>query len=273
MNINTLVSQVTNKPQPTFKQLVDSPVVKQRFQDVLKDKAPMFLANLVQLANTDLKGVEPNSIFSGALISASLDLPLNKSLGFAYLIKYGQQAQFQLGYKGLVQLAQRSGQYKRLNVIEVYKGELVSYNRLTEEIEIDFKKKESEEVIGYVAYFKLINGFEKTVYWSKEEVDNHAKKYSKTYNFKNGVWKLNYDAMAKKTVLKNMLSKWGILSIDLQKAIESDQAVINKSIEDTTEIKEEDLIYIDNENGGVENGAFNEITSDIGEVSNEVEKP
>lgn len=261
MNINKLINEVNNKPQLTFKQMVDSPLVRKRFEDVLNDKAPSFLANLVQVANSDLIGVEPNSIFSGALISASLDLPLNKSLGFAYLIKYGQQAQFQLGYKGLVQLAQRSGQYKRLNVIEIYEGELISYNRLTEELEIDFKNKKSNEIEGYIAYFKLINGFEKTVYWSKEEVEEHARKYSKTYNFKNGVWKLNFNAMAKKTVLKNMLSKWGILSIELQKAIQTDQAVINKGIDDTTELTEEDLNYIDN--GECNDGKNNEIEINI----------
>jgi recombination protein RecT len=174
-----------------------------------------------------------------------------------------------MGYKGLIQLAQRSGQYKRLNVIEIYEGELISYNRLTEEIQLNLENKISDKIIGYVAYFQLLNGFEKTVYWSKQQVENHAKKYSKTYNKASGVWKLNFDAMAKKTVLKNMLSKWGILSIDLQRAIQTDQAVINKPIEDQTEITEDDLIYIDN-GGGVQDGQINEVTFNVREVSEEI---
>ena len=271
MNINSLVSEVTNKPQQpkTFKQMVESPLVKKRFEEVLHNKAPQFLANLVQLANSDLQGVEPNSIFSGALLSASLDLPLNKNLGFAYLIKYGKQAQFQIGYKGFVQLAQRSGQYKRLNVIEVYKGELVKYNRLTEELELDFEKKESDEIIGYVAYFQLINGFEKTSYWTIEEVKKHALQFSQTYKRGFGVWKTNFDAMAKKTVLKNMLNKWGILSIDMQKATQFDQGTIDTDIDKIEEITEQDLIYIDN--GGFKDGQINEVEFNVGEVSKDAE--
>jgi recombination protein RecT len=154
-----------------------------------------------------------------------LDLPIDKNLGFAWIVPYGSRAQFQLGYKGFVQLALRTGQYKNINVIEVKEGQLKAFNPLTEELELDFNEKESEKVIGYAAYFKLSNGFEKTVYWSIEKVKAHAKRFSKTFN--NGPWKTDFDEMAKKTVLKNTLRRWGILSIEMQTAFKTDQAAIN----------------------------------------------
>lgn len=164
-----------------------------------------------------------------------MDLPVDKNLGYAWVVPYGNRAQFQMGYKGYIQLALRTGQYKSINVVEIREGELVSWNPLTEEIEVDFSKRESDAVIGYAGYFKLINGFEKTVFWTKEEVNNHANKFSKTVNSKNSVWKSNFDAMAKKTVLRNLLSKWGILSIEMQKAYTADENLINKGLMDDIE--------------------------------------
>ncbi|ENG5465560.1 recombinase RecT, partial [Listeria monocytogenes] len=128
--------------------------------------------------------------------------------------------QFQLGYKGYIQLALRTGQYKSINVIEVREGELLKWNRLTEEIELDLDNNTSEKVVGYCGYFQLINGFEKTVYWTRKEIEAHKQKFSKS----DFGWKKDYDAMAKKTVLRNMLSKWGILSIDMQTAVTEDEA-------------------------------------------------
>jgi recombination protein RecT len=166
-------------------------------------------------------------------------LSINQNLGHAYIIPYKEKkqndqgqwvescvAQFQIGWKGIVQLAQRSGQYKAINVIEVHENQFKKYNQLTEELEADFSIDGTGEIVGYVAYFSLINGFEKTVYWSKTKVEQHAQKFSKTYSNPKGVWKQDFDAMAKKTVLKNTLSKWGVLSIEMTTAVQVDQAVI-----------------------------------------------
>jgi recombination protein RecT len=141
-----------------------------------------------------------------------------------------------MGWKGFVQLAQRTGQYTSINVVEVYESQFESFNPLTEEIKADFTAKPEGGVVGYCGYFKLINGFTKTVYWTIEQAETHAKKYSKSFNQKSGPWQQHFDAMAKKTVLKNMLSKWGILSIEMQKAVTVDQGVI---------IEQEDELTID----------------------------
>ncbi|APM39427.1 recombinase RecT [Clostridium kluyveri] len=217
--------------------------MQKRFQEILGKKAAGFMANLVNISNGKLKGIEPYSIVSSAMIAATLDLPIDPNLGFAWIVPYGKKAQFQMGYRGFVQLALRTGQYKHINVIEIYKGQLKTYNPLTEELELDFDSKESNEVVGYAAYFSLINGFEKTVYWSKEKVTAHGKKFSKTYN--NGPWQTDFDAMAKKTILKNTLSKWGILSIDMQTALQADQATVKKGVLDGESV-EVNLDYIDN---------------------------
>lgn len=127
-----------------------------------------------------LQKAEPMSVISSAMVAATLDLPVDKNLGYAWIVPYGGKAQFQLGYKGYIQLALRTGQYRNINVIEVYEGELQKWDRLTEEIELDFDEKKSDKVIGYTGYFELINGFKKTVYWSKEEIEKHKKKFSKS---------------------------------------------------------------------------------------------
>ncbi|HGH0452581.1 TPA: recombinase RecT, partial [Clostridioides difficile] len=145
-----------------------------------------------------------------------------------------KEAQFQIGYKGFIQLAMRTGQYKTINAIEIYENEIKSVNRLTGEIEFNENKDEidNEIVVGYIAYFKLLNGFEKTLYMSKEDMEKYAKRYSQTYKsnkdyvVKSSLWTTDFDAMAVKTVLKRLLSKYGILSIEMQKALETDQAVI-----------------------------------------------
>lgn len=221
----------------TVKGLMDSPTIKKRFEEVLNEKAPQYMSSIVNLVNSDtnLQKCEGMSVIASCMVAATMDLPVDKNLGYAWVVPYGNRAQFQMGYKGYIQLALRTGQYKSINVVEIREGELVSWNPLTEEIEVDFSERESDAVIGYAGYFKLINGFEKTVFWTKEEVNNHANKFSKTVNSKNSVWKSNFDAMAKKTVLRNLLSKWGILSIEMQKAYTADENLINKGLMDDIE--------------------------------------
>jgi len=132
----------------------------------------------------------------------------------------------------------RTGQYKTINVTEIYEGEVLAENRLTGEYTFDFTAKTSDKIVGYAAYFSLLNGFEKTVYWPIDKIDKHGKRFSKTYKQGVGLWKEDFDAMAKKTVLKHLLSKWGILSIEMQRAIKFDQSVVK-------DVDAEDVDYVD----------------------------
>lgn len=235
----------------TVKGLLANVNYKKRFEEILGKKAAGFMSSIINVSNSQgLQGCEPGSVISSAVVAATLDLPIDQNLGFAYIVPYndkkkGKIAQFQMGYKGFVQLAMRSGQYKTISSSEVYKDEIKKYNRITGEIEFneDFKLDEKSEVVGYIAYFKLTNGFEKYLYMTVKELDNHAKKYSQSYRSEKSwvrdscLWSTNFETMATKTVLKLLLSKYGILSIEMQKALESDQA----------EIKEDGQVeYIDN---------------------------
>jgi recombination protein RecT len=219
----------------TLKGLLASPTLKKRFEEILDKRAPQFMTSIVNLYSSDqtLQKCEPMSVISAAMVAATLDLPVDKNLGYAWIVPYGNKAQFQIGYRGYIQLALRTGQYKSINVIEVYEGELKKWNRLTEELEIDFDAKTSDAVIGYAAYFELVNGFRKTVYWTKEQVEKHRQKYSKSGHS----WKENYDAMAMKTVLRNMLAKWGILSIEMQNAFNEDEKEVREVKYITNEVQ------------------------------------
>lgn len=227
-----------------LKSLLNTPTMQKKFEQVLNKKAPQFMASILNLYNGDpnLQTAEPMSIVSSAMVAASLDLPVDKNLGYAWIVPFydskkgHKAAQFQLGYKGYIQLALRTGQYKAINVIEVREGELIKWNRLTEEIELDLDASTSDKVIGYCGYFKLINGFEKTVYWTRDQVEAHRIKHNKMKDKTalNNVWKSDYDAMAMKTVLRNMLGKWGILSIEMQKAITEDESA-ERELKDITE--------------------------------------
>lgn len=240
---STLKNQLANKQETSaqqvsasslgLKSLLNTPTMQKKFEQVLNKKAPQFMASLLNLYNGDpaLQAAEPMSIVSSAMVAASLDLPIDKNLGYAWIVPFYDSkkgikvAQFQLGYKGYIQLALRTGQYKAINVIEVHEGELIKWNRLTEDIELDLNGATSDKVIGYCGFFKLINGFEKTVYWTKDQVEAHRIKHNKMKDKKalNNVWKSDYDSMAMKTVLRNMLGKWGILSIEMQKALAEDE--------------------------------------------------
>jgi len=225
------------KAPATAKELFAQGNVQQRFEELLGKKAPSFISSVLQTVNNSklLAKAKPLTIMNAAVTAAVLDLPINQNLGFAWIVPYKDEAQFQIGWKGFVQLALRTNQYSRINVTEVYENQFNSFNAMTEELDADFGLDGEGKVVGYAGYMKLNNGFEKTVYWSMIKVKNHAKKYSKTYEKKNQYGKLfhspwndesQFDAMAMKTVLKNMISKWGIMSIEMQKAQLSDQAVI-----------------------------------------------
>jgi recombination protein RecT len=222
----------------TMKGLLASPSVIKRFEEVLGKRATQFTASILSLYNNEkmLQKAEPMSVISSAMIAATLDLPVDKNLGYAWIVPYGGKAQFQLGYKGYIQLALRTGQYRYINVTPIHEGELIKWNPLTEEIDIDFEQRESEAVIGYAAYFELLNGFRKTVYWTREQVEKHRKKFSKS----DFGWKNDWDAMAMKTVLKNLLSKWGILSVEMQKAVIEDKE--DRELKDITPEEDDNTI-------------------------------
>ncbi len=216
----------------TAKDLFSQVNVKQRFEEMLGDKAPGFISSVLQVVNNNklLANAKPVTVLNAAAVAATLDLPINQSLGFAYIVPYRNEAQFQIGYKGFIQLALRSGQYKKINAVPLYENQFKSFNILTEELDADFTLEADGEVVGYVAFIKLLNGFEKLIYWSKIKVINHAKKYSKSYGKSNNGWNDpdTFNAMALKTVIKNIISHYGIMSIEMQTAQLSDQAVIRK---------------------------------------------
>lgn len=232
-----------------FTSFMTSGVVQKKVNDILGDekRGARFISSIVSAVsnNPALKGCENTSILSGALLGESLNLSPSPQLGNYYLVPfkvkrkddngkdvYVDVAQFQLGYKGYIQLAIRSGQYKKLNVLAIKEGELIKYDPLNEEIEVelidDEEKREKTKTIGYYAMFEYNNGFRKTMYWSKKKMEKHALQYSKGYAKKSGYtfWEKDFDSMAYKTMLRQLISKWGIMSVDMQTAYESDMAYI-----------------------------------------------
>jgi recombination protein RecT len=256
---NQLAEKNTQLVDPSklgFKALMSTPQMKKKFTDILHEKSDSFMGSLMTLVGGDnyLSQAEPMTIIASALKAATMDLPIDKNLGYAYVVPFNRyekkgknwithnEAQFILGYKGYIQLAQRSGQYKALNALAIYEGQLIDWNPLTEEFTFDYKGKVSDEVIGYVGFFELLNGFKKTVYWTKQEIESHRIKNSKNKDKEklSGAWVDNYDSMAIKTVLRNLLSKWGLLSVEMQTAITSDEKVFRVD-EDSDLIEETDL--------------------------------
>tara|TARA_R110000850_G_scaffold276651_1_gene419453 strand:+ start:380 stop:1291 length:912 start_codon:yes stop_codon:yes gene_type:complete len=234
MSENKLSTQKT-----TVKSLLESESVKTRIEEILGKNAATFATSVIQIqqSNKLLVNADPQSIIGAALTSATLNLPLNNSLGYAYLIPFNERqsngtylskAQFQIGYKGFHQLAMRSGQFKTIHATDVKEGEIESRDRLTGEMTFNFIEddnvREKTKTIGYISYFRLLNGFEAYHYMSSKEMESHAKKFSQTYKKGFGLWKDDLHSMALKTVLKLLLSKKAPLSIDMQKAVETDQA-------------------------------------------------
>lgn len=257
---NSLQNQTQNQGLSAY---LTSDAVRKRINDVVGGKdGQRFISSIVSAvnANESLKECTPQSIFSAALLGESLKLSPSPQLGQYYLVPFngkekGKNAQFQLGYKGYIQLAIRSGQYKKLNVLAIKEGELVRFDPLTEEIEVnlieDEEVREEAKTTGYYAMFEYTNGFRKAIYWSKKKMEAHAKKYSKSYCKSSSVWQTNFDAMAHKTMLRQLISKWGIMSIDMVSALDADMAVINedgtKNYVDNasyTESNKEDVIEV-----------------------------
>lgn len=238
---NSLVKQ--NQKQ-TFSAFLATDAMKKKINEMVGgEKGQQFVTSIISAVSTNpqLAECENSSIVSAALLGQALNLSPSPQLGQYYMVPFNDSkrgckvAQFQIGYKGYIQLAIRSGQYKKLNVLAIKEGELKKYDPLNEEIEVELMENEEErekaETIGYYAMFEYLNGFRKTLYWSKQKMEAHALKYSMGYRAKKGYtfWEKDFDGMAYKTMLRQLISKWGIMSVDLtmQKALESDMAVIN----------------------------------------------
>lgn len=214
---------------------VNSPVIMNRFIELLGEKkAKAFVSAIITVCNGNeqLKECDPRTITGAAGLAATTGLSISPSLGQAYIVAYNKKAQFQVGWKGLVQLAHRTGKYTALHAGKVCEGEITGINPVTGEAILG--EKISDKVVGYVAYMRLNNGFEKTLYMTKDELEAHALKYSKSYAYdkrsgkKSSPWSTNFDAMASKTVLKRLLNNYGILSTEMAEVIQADQAVVGK---------------------------------------------
>lgn len=232
-------NQVAEHDPKSIKAYVSDAKIRQKFEEVLGKKTQGFLASVMQVANQpQLKGAVPATVINAAMMAATLDLPINNNLGFAYIVPYKRkfkdaqgkwseslEAQFQMGYKGFIQLAQRSGQFARIAATPVFEGQLISANPLLG-YEFDWTIPNQGEAIGYVAFFKLLNGFTAELYMSTADIKKHAGKYSQSFKYGSGVWKDNFESMALKTVTKLLLSKQAPLSIEMQTAQLADQAIV-----------------------------------------------
>jgi recombination protein RecT len=221
---------VARKEPQTLKSMLRDPLYTKRFEEILGKRSAQFVSSVLSVGNSLGPDCDPTSIIASAMTAATLDLPVDKNLGFAWIVPYrkgsNKLAQFQMGYKGYVQLGLRTGQYERMNARVVNEEAFQGWDEVGEPI-IDWSViDESKPAIGYVFAFKLVNGFTKIAYWPKDRVETHAKRFSQSY--KSGFdspWKSDFDSMALKTVIKNELAKWGILSIEMVNAIKHDQAV------------------------------------------------
>ena len=271
-------SLVAKNQKQTFSAFLATDAMKKKVNEMVGgEKGQQFVTAIISAvsANPQLAECDNASIVSAALVGQALNLSPSPQLGQFYMVPFNDSkrgckvAQFQIGYKGYIQLAIRSGQYKKLNVLAIKKGELKKYDPLNEEIEVELieneEDREKEETIGYYAMFEYLNGFRKTLYWSKEKMEAHALKYSMGYRAKKGYtfWEKDFDGMAYKTMLRQLISKWGIMSIDLtmQKALESDMAVVNDNgtydYVDNSEVETEVISVENEEHTNVENDDTN----------------
>lgn len=277
---NQLAQKADNKPAtpPSVTALVntflDRDGMRKRFDELLGKRSPQFISSIVSMVNTDQKMQQafyesPMTVIQSALKAATFDLPIDQNLGYAYIVpfnnykkdlgKYVMEASFILGWKGMHQLALRTGAYKTINVVDIREGELKRYNRLTEEVDLEFieddGEREKRPVIGYVGYYRLVNGAEKTIYMTVKQIENHEKKFRKGREMGRG-WNNDWDAMARKTVYRKLIGKWGVMSIDYQDR--SSAVQIANQMQDEYEL----------ENNGVLDAEFSDVTVDetTGEV-------
>ena len=225
------IAQRQMSPMQKFNAQIRGTNAQEYLASVLGEKKDAFVTSLVSVVgnDTNLQKCNPMSVIYAAMKSVPLGLPIENNLGYSAVIPYGENASFQLMRNGWVELAMRTGQVKNIANEVVYEGELVKQNRFTDEYVFDESKRTSDKVVGYMAYIKLLNGFEKTVYWTVEKCKTHALRYSQTFKRGGGIWKDNFDAMALKTVLKHLIVKYCPKSSELQAAIRDDQTVTNSA--------------------------------------------
>jgi len=237
------------RPIDKLKKILNSETIQEHLQNVLRENANIFIASLIDLYQTEktLQLCDPKAVVLEALKAASLKLPINRQLGFVYIVPFKDTKTntyvpvFMLGYKGYIQLAMRTGAYKYINADVVYEGELEGYDKLTGEIKLNPSSRKSNRKIGYFAYIETLNGFRKTLYMTTEEIIEHAKRFSKSYGKESSIWATDFDSMAIKTVLKTLLSKYGIMSIEMQTAftLEAPQEFLTEQEELESKIEPE----------------------------------
>ncbi len=246
-------NSLVKSQKQTFSAFLGTDAMKKKINEMVGgEKGQQFITAIISAVSTNpqLAECDNSTILSAALVGQALNLSPSPQLGQYYMVPFNDSkrgckvAQFQIGYKGYIQLAIRSGYYKKLNVLAIKEGELIKYDALNEDIEVklieDEEEREKAQTIGYYAMFEYLNGFRKTLYWTKKHMEAHAEKYSMGYKAHKGYtfWEKDFDGMAYKTMLRQLISKWGIMSVDMQKAMESDMA----------EIKEDGTYeYVDND--------------------------
>lgn len=244
----------------TLRELFNDPIIKTKVEQLIGKNSATFATSVMQIANSNtmLRTAEPSSIFNAACMAATLNLPLQNGLGFAYIVPFKNnkekktEAQFQIGYKGFIQLAQRSGQFKRLVALPVYKKQLIKKDFINGfEFDWEQEPEQNENPIGYYAYFKLVNNFSAELYMSHDDIVKHAQRYSQTFKKGFGVWHDNFEAMALKTVTKLLLSKQAPLSVEMQQAVLADQAVVK-------DVENQEFNYGDN----IQNAEFVAVVDD-----------
>ena len=279
--MGTIQNQVTkaNTAAPAAQQTVnqlmssilDGEKMRSRFDELLGKRSAQFISSVVSLVNADANMQmafyeNPMTVVQAALKAATFDLPVDQNLGYAYIVPFKNKgkmtANFILGWKGMHQLALRTGSYKTINVVDIRKGELKSYNRLTEEVDIQFEededKRESLPIIGYVGYYRLVNGAEKTIYMTVKQIENHEKKHRKGEYMGKG-WREDFDAMARKTVYRRLIGKWGVMSIDYQSR--EDGITLANQMQEEYGLDQSDAPIVE--------GEFTEVDVDTGEVVEE----
>lgn len=271
---------MANNNLPQLKQTLNAPSVKAKFEEMLGKRAPQFMTSITTVVqnNALLQKADVNSVVMGAATAASMDLPLHPALGYAALVPFnskdGCYAQLQVMANGLVELAMRSGQVQSLIAEEVLEGQLVKKNKFTGDYVFDEDAKKSDKVIGYMAYIRLNNGFEKYEYMTVEEIKAHAQKFSQTFRKGGGVWRDNFSAMAKKTLLRKILTKWCPKSLQMQQAIVFDQSVVNGTVDN---IEDATPQYADNGKNietSIQEAEYEEVNENVdvetGEIKEEV---
>lgn len=277
---NTQITNPQKSISAVFNELIDREGMKNRIQEIMKERAPQFTASVVSLVNSNPQMQQvfrdaPVTIIQSALKAATYDLPIDPALGFAYIVPFNKwdkdtktshmEAQFIMGYRGMLQLAYRTGVYENINVTDIREGELKSYNRLTEEIDIEWIEDEVERnkkpIIGYAGFYKMKTGMTKTLYRSVAALNAHEEKNRKGKN-KSAVWTTDYEAMCTKTVLRELIGKWGIMSIDYQNVAPAVAEFTKNASLGIIDAEDDNKVTIDTETGEIipvqpeENGEF-----------------